>query len=136
MSIRLSPKHGVNPSVGQCFYCLQDDGTIVLPGMLKGDAEAPRRACWTKEPCPKCKEWMKVGIIMISVDEKKTEDPEDPWRTGRFAVVKEEAFKRWGIGPKELKDDILKRRVCFVPDDAWEKLGLPMEDIPEEKTDA
>ena len=42
--IRLSEKHGVNPSIGVCFYCNQDNGEVVLPGRLPDDREAPRRA--------------------------------------------------------------------------------------------
>ena len=33
-SIRLHPKHGVNPTTGQCFWCGEPDGTIAL---LEGD---------------------------------------------------------------------------------------------------
>ena len=64
--IYLSPKHGLNPSLGVCFYCLEDDGTVVLPGRLKGDVEAPRKAVWSMEPCPKCKDLMTQGVLLIS----------------------------------------------------------------------
>jgi len=72
--------------------------------------------------------YMNVGdAIMahvLSVDEAKTTDPQNPWRTDGWVVVKEEAVRRMVI-PPELVEHICKSRVCFVPDDAWDKLGLP-----------
>lgn len=129
--IRLSPKHGVNPSMGQCFYCGEADGSIILPGKMKGDMEAPRQACWSKEPCPQCKEWMAKGIIFISVKDGETGD--NPYRTGRFAVVKEEAVRRFITSPDAL-EDVCKRRVCFMEDTSWDIVGLDGA-IPEEHDD-
>ncbi len=122
--IRVSPQHGVNPSMGVCFFCGQDDGTVVLPGRLRGDEQAPRRAVWTREPCPACKVLMEQGVMLISVDEKRTTDRDNPFRTGKIAVIRDSGIARM-ITNAELLADILEKRVCFVPDDAWAKLGLP-----------
>jgi hypothetical protein len=66
-SIRLSPKHGVNPSVYQCYYCHEDIG-LILPGMIKGDEQMPFKCgVWNHDPCDKCKNIMKDGIIVISI---------------------------------------------------------------------
>ena len=81
MSIQLSPQHGVNPSVEQCFVCMKDVG-VVLFGRMRGDAEAPRKVCLpNREPCDECKGYMDQGVILISVDESKTDDPQNPWRS-------------------------------------------------------
>lgn len=40
--IRVSEKHGVNPSITICPICGKETG-IVLLGKLKGDEEAPRK---------------------------------------------------------------------------------------------
>lgn len=128
-SITLSEKHGVNPSLLQCFVCMKDVG-LALMGRLPGDAEAPRRICPDREPCEECKEFMKQGIILISVDEERTEDRENPWRTGGWVVVKEEAFVRI-FGNDEasgLVEAAVKSRVCFVPDGVWDIVGLPRGD--------
>lgn len=126
-SLRLSPTHGVNPSVMQCFYCLQDKG-IALLGAIPGGAEAPRQAVFDREPCETCAEHMRQGVILISVDEAKSKgDMQNPYRTGGWCVIRDSAIKR-GIHPKELADHILKMRVAFVPDDAWTKMGLPRVD--------
>jgi hypothetical protein len=127
--IRLSKKHGVNPMLVVCFFCNEESGEIALLGALPGDAEAPRRGVLNHEPCSKCKGYMKQGVILISVDEKKSKsDLQNPYRTGGWVVVKEEAVKRM-VNEPTLRDAVLRQRVCFLPDDAWEKMGLPMEHV-------
>lgn len=126
-SIRLSEKHGVNPAIDACFYCGEDVG-VVLFGKLPGDAEAPRRGCFSREPCRKCKKFMKQGCILIGVDEKKSTDMQNPYRTGCFAVVKDEAISR--IFDADNAEATLKMRMAFVEDAAWTVLGLPRGDTP------
>jgi len=124
-SIRLSPNHGVNPSITKCFLCGEDKNELVLFGKLKGDAEAPRSVVLDKEPCDKCKEYMQKGIILISVDEFKSKgDTENPYRSGGWVVVKDDVIKRAIAEP----DDVLKERVAFITDDVWDQLGLPRSD--------
>jgi hypothetical protein len=67
---------------------------------------------------------MEMGVILISVDEKKSEDQKNPYRTGGWCVVKEEAIRRAVTSP-ELLEDVMKKRVAFLPDDVWDMLGLP-----------
>lgn len=122
--ILLSRKHGVNPSVGQCFLCLEDCD-VILFGQLKNDKEAPRKVCLgPQHRCSKCEELTKEGIVFISVDDAKSKDMQNPWRTGGWVVIKEEAVKRI-VHPPELLKSILGARFAFVPDDAWDMLGLP-----------
>lgn len=120
MSIRLSDKHGVNPSLSVCFLCGEDKNEILILGMLPGDKEAPRRSVYNKEPCDKCKSYMKRGIILISVRNNET-DMNNPYRTGGFVVVKDEAVKKI-FGPES---PALKIRAAFVEDEVWDKVGLP-----------
>jgi hypothetical protein len=118
-SIRLSEKHGLNPCLGQCYLCGGDTNEIALMGRLKKDAEAPRRAVVSMEPCDKCKGYMQMGIIMISVREN-----DQDYRTGGWCVLKEEVIPRMGMQP-EMEAAVLKKRVCFISDDVWDQLGLP-----------
>lgn len=123
--VYLSPKHGLNPSLAICFVCQQDKNEIVIPGKLRNDEQAPHKAVWDYEPCDKCKEHMEQGIIVISVDEKLSKnDMKNPYRTGGWCVVREDFIKRI-LSPGPLLKDILKRRMVFMPDDAWDKIGLP-----------
>lgn len=128
--ILLSPKHGVNPSLAICWICGEDNGEIILPGRLKGDAEAPRRAVWNREPCKQCKEWKAMGIILISVRDGESGD--NPHRSGAIAVVKDEAVRRF-VHSQELLNAILRHRMAFIPDTAWGELGLPRGNSPEKE---
>jgi hypothetical protein len=126
--ILLSPKHGVNPSMMQCFFCGEVAG-IALLGKLKGDIEAPRQAVFDKQPCAKCADLMKQGIMFIQV--RNGESGDNPYRTGPVVVIKQEAFDRMGIQPLELRVDILRKRVAFLEKATWDYLGLPEGDINE-----
>lgn len=124
-AITLSPKHALNPSMLICFLCQKDMG-VALCGRLPGDKEAPREMCLPgSDPCDACQELMKAGVIMISVDEERSKDsPQNPYRTGGWVAVRDEAVKRL-IHTPEMVERILKQRVAFVPDNVWDALGLP-----------
>lgn len=130
MNLKLSPKHGLNPCIPRCYYCGKDKNEVLLLGKLKGDVEAPRGAVFNLEPCDECKGFMAQGIILISVDDRDVEiepGPEglvNPRRTGGWVVLKEEAVERI-VQPPGLFSQIKKSRFSFVPDEAWDVLGLP-----------
>lgn len=129
MSIRVSERHGVNPMLVRCFYCNEDTGEIALLGRLPGDAEAPRHGVLDKKPCAVCQRHMEQGVILISVDEEKSKgDLKNPYRTGGWVVVRDEAIRRM-VTPAELAEDIITRRMAFVPDDVWDKVGLPRGEV-------
>jgi hypothetical protein len=121
MNVLLSPKHGVNPSLDLCYYCLETKG-IALLGHIKDDAEAPRQGIFDRVPCDKCADLMRQGVMCISVRDGET-DMENPYRTGKIAVIKDEAIER--MNDKKLVSDILKRRCVFIEDEVWASLGLP-----------
>lgn len=118
MSIRVSEKYGVNPSLSQCFFCGGDKNELLLFGRLPGDKEAPRKAVYSHEPCDTCKSYMEQGIMLISVRAKDIE-----YRTGNLCVIKEEAIKRMLDEP--LLSNVLKQRFLFINDADWKLLGLP-----------
>lgn len=133
--IRLDKKHGVNPSLEICYFCGDAKG-VVLFGKLhttlrssfekqgqSRDGEAPRSVVMNQEPCSKCIEYMKQGVMLISVDESKTEDENHPYRTGCLAVLKERAISE--IFDEETAKTLLEKRAAFVPDQMWDALGLP-----------
>jgi len=99
MGIKLSKKHGVNPSMSICFFCGKEKNEIVLPGKLKGDAEAPRKAVWNYEPCDECKKYMSEGVMVCVV--KDGSSPKNPYRTGRSIVIRDEDAKNiFNVDPK------------------------------------
>lgn len=110
---------GLNPTIPQCFFCGEDKNEVALLGAaFKG--EAPMHMCINKEPCDKCKGYMQQGVIFIGV--KDGESGENPFRTGRFCVIKEEAVKRM------LNNSyfVPQSRVAFIEESTWVALGLPV----------
>lgn len=74
------------------------------------------------EFCSECKEHAKKGIIFVGVDEEKTEDMKNPWRTALFAVVKESAVKKFISEP--MLSQVLKVRMCYIDQNVAESIGL------------
>jgi len=87
-SIRVSEKHGVNPTMLMCFWCGEPNGELALLGKLKGDAEAPRQSCLNLDPCKKCQAQMDTGIMCAEALHNEGEEPEP---TGRWVVITREA---------------------------------------------
>jgi hypothetical protein len=114
--IKVSEKHGVNPMITVCFFCGKDKNEIALLGRLPGDVAAPMHGCIDRVPCDECKGYMEQGVILVSVKNKTL--CENPYRTGKFVVIKEEAAK-------ELFPTIGKSRFAYVEDEVWAKVGLP-----------
>ena len=134
-SIRLSEKHGVNPAIPLCFFCLKPKNEILLPGKMKNDMEAPRNAVWDMRPCDECKGFMAKGIILMSVDESKSADHKNPYRSGGWCVVKEDMVKRVLGKDKQLLEATLRKRIAFITDEAWDKIGLPRGEIKDEQSE-
>lgn len=126
-NIRISERHGVNPSVGICFFC-GEGKEVILFGRMREDAEAPREVCLDKEPCQKCADFMKQGIILIGCDEAKSAaDPHNPYRDGNWAVVTEDYVRR-AFTP-EMAEVAMNKRACFVGSDVWKLMGLPTQRV-------
>ena len=130
-SIRLSEKHGVNPTIPICFFCGEEKPEIALLGKLKNDEEAPRNAVINYEPCDNCKALMEQGITLIEATEQPIEKGMPPisnnavvngvnkvsvYPTGRWVVLKEEAFK------KIFDVDMSKDEFCFVDSEMMDML--------------
>jgi len=113
-----------------CFLCGEPKG-IVIDRRLKDSLQ--REAVYNFEPCDTCKEWMKKGIILISVSNDSYEKHHDnPYRTGGWIVLKEDAFLGLPI-TQLVKNEILEKRFAFIPDEAWDYFGLPREEIRNEE---
>jgi hypothetical protein len=106
--------------MSNCYLCNKPK-EILLNRRLK--KTFPKEAVYNKEPGDKCKDLMKQGIIFIGVRDGET-DKENPYRSGEWFVLKEEAFKRMGLNDENLKADILKKRICFIEQGVLKRLGL------------
>lgn len=126
-SLRLSKEHGLNPTVGICFWCGEDTGTLALLG-ASYHGEAPRSMVLDYEPCDKCKEQFEAGINLTEVSEHPNRAGQPPiqgnlYPTGRFCIVTEEAVRK-------IFDDVsaartLRYRKAFLDRDTWLNIGLP-----------
>lgn len=148
--IRVSPQHGVNPTVFKCFYCLGGKNELGLLGMLPGDVEAPREMIYDMEPCDKCKDLMQQGVIVISVKDGEYEKIEsdrelykrkvdhlaprqrrrgvrpfipNPYRSGLWSVVRDRLIEDL-IQTPELREQVLSCRWMFMEDEVAEMTGF------------
>lgn len=104
----------------KCFLC-GEAADILLHRNLKDISELDGKVV-SKEPCSKCQKYMQQGIIIIGVDLDKTDDPNNPYRTGHFFVLKEEAFTRIFTG--EEAEATLKDRVCYMDIPTMVRCGI------------
>jgi len=133
--VELHPKYGLNPTVTTCFYCGEPSG-ILLVGRevgkfkeagvdVRDDGEMPMNiGVVDKRPCPECEKLMKMGVMLIRV--RDGEEGDNPYRTGRMVVVKDEYVIR--VLDEAIAKEMIEKRVAFVPETAWKMLGLPTED--------
>lgn len=126
-SIRLHPKHGVNPTIPVCFWCQKPKNEIALLGSAyKG--EAPMSGLVLDyEPCDGCKADMARGIALIEVKPRDTRDLSPGQRSRLGAFMHYEPTSRWvvmsedwvtgQVTPEELRDTLLKARKGFIGKD-------------------
>lgn len=121
-NLKLSKKHGVNPSLQVCTICGHDDG-IAMFGYITGDKEAPRRTL-SPEPCKKCKadieNYKKQGFVIFVInDEFENEEMAHttPWQHFKYlTVVKREA--------EFIQDWDTSKGACFLQASRATKMGL------------
>lgn len=116
-SIRLHPKHGLNPTMKVCFWCGEETGEILLLGAAY-EKQAPMRMVTDYEPCEKCKEAFAQGITLMEA----TETLKGPEPTGNYWVITEEAAKRIFSGNSY--EDVLHHKRAFIDREAATKLGF------------
>lgn len=97
MSIVVSKKYGLNPSVQLCSCCGKDMGLIMFGASYKDEngktAEAPHQVM-TGAICDECKKVIdEGGVFFIEVRDGET-GKKNPYRTGRLTAVKREACEK------------------------------------------
>lgn len=79
---------------------------------------------WSDKFCDECQGYADQGIILVTIDESKTDDPKNPWRTGGFFVVTEDYIKRLMEDTKVLLERTLEKRMTYIEHELAEQLGL------------
>jgi hypothetical protein len=126
--LKLSPKHGVNPTIPICFWCGKEKEEIALLGQInKKDSEAPRRVIMDYEPCEQCKELFNMGIHIIGVSTEPMVETMFPivndenitlYPTGSMFVSSEEWVTNFltANNQQSMLDNVLSNRVLMLPD--------------------
>lgn len=99
-SIKVSPKHGLNPCMPVCFFCGETKNEIALLGRIGGkeDLEAPMKAILDYEPCEECKKKFAEGVLLIEVTDYPNMEVQpmiakNAYPTGIYSVVRPEALR-------------------------------------------
>lgn len=140
-SIRISPKHGVNPMIPRCFFCGGEKNEIALLGKLAGDAEAPKTG-WIHgdyEPCDKCKANWTMGYVLLEADDRPVVDGQMPMQkgvypTGRYSVLTEHGIR--GLFSEDMADYIVKVGKAFLDREAYRKAQAIIEGATKKKGEA
>ena len=127
-NIKLSPKHGLNPTIPVCFWCGNDKNEVALMGKInREDSEAPRKLIMDYEPCDKCRELFSKGIHVIGVTDKPVienmfpiidDGKETLYPTGSMFVATEDWITRFLTANKQesMIEDVLNKKVFLLPD--------------------
>lgn len=123
--MRLNPKHGVNPTIRQCFWCGESTDEILLLGDAM-EGQAPMHMVLDYAPCDHCVEAFEQGILIIEVSktpmQKKQPDLGGAYPTGAHWVVTEECVTR--LLDESIANDILKARKALITKQDAVHLGL------------
>lgn len=132
----------ISIALTRCFYCVEA-GDLLIGKRLTGTntlRELDGKVCHM-EPCPKCAEWMKQGVILIGIIPEKSDkgwdkrpaNAEDrtrwmpnPYRSGLYSVMKDEAVRRifGGLFGAESVAMMLRTRWTFIEHKLAESIGL------------
>lgn len=78
---------------------------------------------YAKDPCKDCQNAMSQGLLMIGVIEEKTEDEDNPWRSGhQWVIKKERAAEIFG-------EEVSIQGAVFIDIKAAKQMGLPVYDL-------
>lgn len=143
----------------QCWYCWESSGILLDKRMRKSITPGP--VVYNMEPCSKCKEWMKKGVILISMRDGEGEKIAEaqkkfqqehggyahtrprkgergfiptPYRTGCMAVVKQEFIEAVFADEDAIRNQGVKARWLLIEDQAWDALKLPRKETLEKPT--
>lgn len=115
----------------KCYFCLGDN-YIVMNSLLRNsiatEVEKMHKKVVDMTPCSECEEYMKQGVILITIDSKRSSKDWDkqeipnPYRTGGWFVITDEAIKR--IFPEEHAKFALEHRFMFIEHEVAVMIGL------------
>lgn len=132
-SIKLSPKHGLNPVIPTCVWCGRPKNQVAFLGRIdtktEKDVEAPKNMVLDYEPCDDCAAQWAACVIVIAVSETPRDENQPPlmssengkpkklYPTGQVVGIYEETAQALFPG-SEAKNG---KRV-LIPNDAFDEI--------------
>lgn len=113
-----------NVALTRCFYCGKPDRVLFATrykpnGEPLYDLSPLDGKAIDHKPCPECEKLMQQGIMLLSISNNSKPDDQNPFRTGKMCVIKEETFR------KIFDIDLQGSRIAFICDRVWDIVGLP-----------
>ena len=121
----------------RCYFCGEPDKILLATRYVAGEPVKDLSPAHDKvidmEPCKKCADFMKQGVILLTIDDKKSDKdwnkPDsspgwipNPFRTGGFFVVTDEFVRK--LMNQQMADWAIKHRFMFIEHEAAEQIGL------------
>lgn len=142
----MSEPNMIGVALTKCYFCQKDDCIVIntrLGTLNAAKVEKMHGKTISMEPCQKCADLMKMGIILITIDDAKSGEGwnkpplrnderegwiPNPYRTGGWFVITDDAAKR--MFP-QMADWAIKHRFMFIEHEAAKMIGL-FDATPEE----
>ena len=130
---RLEQTKKANAALTKCYFCLKDFQILLArkytqQGEPLTDLAPLNGKVIDMSPCNECSDHMKQGVVLLSIDNSKSDKDwhrqkmPNPYRTGGYFVLKDEAIKR--IFSEKMSTWAIKHRWIFAEHEACERLGL------------
>lgn len=117
--IRVSKKHGVNPSIDTCPKCGGASG-LILFGRLPQDKEAPRMVSYSLELCNDCKTEMEKNELIFCMEAEQTDNGIRP--KGEYLTMSDKNFKGFGNDDKCIFNIAPKSRQVFLETEVFQQV--------------
>lgn len=133
----MNSKRGEFVALSKCFFCGQDSDILLHKNMR--DISHLNGKVISMQPCSQCERFMEKGIILLGIDEDKSESGwnhppsrlsererrgwmPNPYRTGAFVVIKDDALED-AVNQPELFQWAKKHRWMFIAHEALVRMG-------------
>jgi len=121
-----------------CYFCGEADKILIskFPGRPNRAIREAHGKVIDMDPCNKCKEHMKLGIMLLVIDEEKSEPNwnkpphgaerfiPNPHCTGHMCVITQDTAERMMSNNPDALEFALKHRWMFIDTKAAEQFGL------------
>lgn len=136
----MSTEDTIGTALTTCYFCGGSNEVIINTKLTKQHADAVKELngkVVSMHPCDKCDEYMKKGIILLTIDSSKSDKnwnivppskPKhwipNPYRAGGFAVITEEGLANMLGEDSDMYIWAKSRRWMFLEHEVALRMGL------------